>query len=469
MTCTRRAAAVVMAVAAAVIPAGALAVSATPNDPYFGVQWGLHGSPASTNANQAWCASTGAGILVADIDTGVDFGHPDLGGHLVAGAAFTSGSSNPSSPTPDAVGQGAVMDDYGHGTMTTGLMVAGAGNGTGIAGAAPGARALVMKVFGQHTNSSTGQTTYDAYDSDVSSAVVWAAQHGARVVNLSLGPSVPVVSSALGDTIPQTVQWAAQNGVAVAIAAGNTYIPAADYLGMQKYALVVGALGPSGARASYSQSGTGVNIYAPGGDGPGGDPGSDIISTFPTYPLPAANQPLSENVAPGYAAYDGTSFATPYTAAVLALLMAHGDSSDQARQQILNTASTVGGRPAVDAPAALGACTAAQSGGAGGTRSGGGVAGAPAGQAGGGAARPGAAAASASAAPATGSPSPGTGQAAAPADPGVAGGPASAVPGGSGSSGGGPSPLVLGVLAALVILGAPLGAWLVRSLRRPPV
>jgi subtilisin family serine protease len=313
--------------------------------------------------------------LVADIDTGVDFGHPDLGGALVGGAALTSGSANPGtpsspgSPNPDGTGPDAVMDDYGHGTLTTGIVVAATGNGTGIAGEAPGAHALVMKVF----SNKGAPDGYSAYSSDVESAIVWAVQHGARVINLSLGPSVPLVGTALGgDQMPGFVQWASQHGAAVAIAAGNTYIPAADYIGISRYALVVGALGPSGAVASYSQHGVGVNIYAPGGDGPGGNTGSDVISTFPTYPLPAANQPLGANVAPGYAAYDGTSFATPYAAGVLALLMAHGYSADQARQRVLQSARSVGGIPVVDAPAALGACTAGSNGGAGGGGAGGG-------------------------------------------------------------------------------------------------
>lgn len=345
----RRAARVAAAVCA-LLPCTALAATATPNDPYYGVQWALHGSAASTGAPSAWCESTGAGVLVADIDTGVDFGHPDLQGRLVAGAAFTSGSSNPDSPQPDATGQNAVMDDYGHGTMTTGIIVANTGNGTGISGEAYGSRTLVMKVF------SEGATGYGAYDTDIGSAIHWAVQHGARVINLSLGPAIPVISTRLGDQTPTYISWAADNGAAVAIAAGNDYIPAADYTTISGYALVVGALGPSGAKASYSQSGSSVNIDAPGGDGPGGDPSSDIISTFPTYPLPSQNQPLSENVAPGYAAYDGTSFATPYTAGVLAMLMARGYTAAQARQRILDTATPSGNHRVLDAAAALGPC-----------------------------------------------------------------------------------------------------------------
>lgn len=442
----RRPLAVAAVLAAALSPATAQALSPTPNDPYYSVQWSLHGSPASTNANQAWCNSTGAGILIADIDSGVDFGHPDLqSSALVAGAAFTSGNSSPGSPQPDATGQNAVMDDYGHGTMTTGIMVARTGNGTGIAGEAPGARALVMKVF------SNGTTGYGAYTSDVDSAIVWAVQHGARVINLSLGPNVPVVSGALGDQTPQWVQWASQNGAAVAIAAGNNSIPAADYLNMMNYALVVGALGPSGSLASYSQSGTGVNIYGPGGDGPGGDPSSDVISTFPTYALPSANQPLSENVAHGYAAYDGTSFATPYTAGVLALLMAHGYSANDARRHIIDTARNLGGgRKAVDAAAALGACsqaaTTTTSHSNSTTRTGGGTTVVST------ASNAQAAKAAPSATAAAGAPPPADRAGAS----GDSGGSAGASPGAASPPSGGTNPLLLVALGLLVVVGGPV-------------
>ncbi len=459
---TRRRA-LLCACAAAVLPVTALAATAGPNDPYYPVQWALHGTPGSTDATQAWCASQGAGVLVADIDTGADFSHPDLQGRLVVGAAFTSGTSSISNPQPDATGQDAVMDDYGHGTMTTGIMVANAGNGIGITGEAPAARALVMKVF------SNGTTGYGAYSSDVSAAIVWAVQHGARVINLSLGPQIPLISTKLGDTTPTWVQWAAENGASVAIAAGNNYIPAADYQKMSAYALVVGALGPSGAKASYSQFGNGVNIFAPGGDSVsgGGDPSSDVISTFPTYTLPSQNQPLTENVAPGYAAYDGTSFSTPYVAGVLAMLMAHGYSATQARQRVLATARTLNSLPVLDAAAALGPCGGGGGGSAppGGHQSGGGSSGS-AGQAanGGGAGHPQAAGTPAGGMPA----SPPAGQAA--VTPGAG---ESVVPGGASAppsqtlapSHASLSGLLVAGLVVVILVGAPAVAALRRRLR----
>src|SRR5579864_5041901 len=156
----------------------AAAATSSPNDYFFaqGEQWALAGATASINAPQAWCVSTGAGIVVADVDTGADFGHPDLAGKLIGGARFTSGNGN--AAQPDGTGPAAVQDDYGHGTMTTGIIVADTNSGTGVAAVAPDARALVVKVL-----DSTGRGN----DNDVAAGIEWASEHGAKVINLSLG------------------------------------------------------------------------------------------------------------------------------------------------------------------------------------------------------------------------------------------------------------------------------------------
>src|SRR5437868_6898237 len=130
--------------AVVVLAPSALAGISNPNDPYFTArdQWGLAGSPSSINAPPAWCVSTGKGILVADIDSGADFAHPDLAGKLVPGVAFLNGTGQPSGS-----GVAAVQDDNGHGSMTTGLIVADTNNRIGIASVAPDAKALIIKVL----------------------------------------------------------------------------------------------------------------------------------------------------------------------------------------------------------------------------------------------------------------------------------------------------------------------------------
>ena len=438
-------------------PAVAFAFSSTPNDGYYHYQWALTGNASSTNAPRAWCVATGAGIVVADIDTGADLNHPDLAGKLIVGARFTSGNAYPGpNPQPDSTSAAGVMDDYGHGTMTTGLMVAATGNGAGIAAESPGARAQVIKVFSQKG----GANGYSAYNSDVAAAVYWAVEHGARVINLSLGPEVPsILPGVTGDSLPAAIQWAAQHGAGVAISAGNGFgdlgvTPPgqpASYPQLYQYALVVGAMGPDGTRASYSQSGSGVNIFAPGGDGADGDPNAAILSTFPTEALSSSNQPMRANVgARGYAAYNGTSFSAPYAAGTLALLMSHGYSAAQARQRIIDTAKRVGGFAVLDAAAALGGCPSGGGaggsccGGGGGTTTGGGSGGASAG--------------------AHSTPKPGARHTPTPSAGAGSSAPGQTPAGKSPSRAASGPPAVaigLGLLAALAVLG--IGGWLVRT------
>jgi subtilisin family serine protease len=309
----------------------AAAGTSTPDDPYFVQhdQWPLTGSPASINAPGAWPASTGAGVLIADIDTGADFAHPDLAGKLVVGARFTRCDG-----TLEAGDQPSVQDDVGHGTMTTGLMVADTDNHVGIAAVAPDARALVIKVIDR-----SGR----GCDPDVAAAIRYAVTRGARVINLSLGSDVPLLPTLTGSAIPDAVRSAAQGGVAVALAAGNTSLPISDYDSLADVALVVGALGPDGSVAPYSTGGGGVNVYAPGGD-----------SGQATVGPHSRGQVLSTALAShGYTAEQGTSFAAPHVAGVLALLLACGLDAAQARQRILATAPQMNGVPKLDAAAAV--------------------------------------------------------------------------------------------------------------------
>src|SRR5579872_1507495 len=129
----RGVAAVAAGLCALVAVHAADAATSTPNDPLFanGDQWALTGAAVSIDAPAAWCAASGAGVTVADIDTGADFQQQDLAGRLIAGAAFLDGTGQQSGTD--------VSDGFGHGTMTTGIMVAATNNGAGIASVAPGA------------------------------------------------------------------------------------------------------------------------------------------------------------------------------------------------------------------------------------------------------------------------------------------------------------------------------------------
>ena len=338
------------------LPAPALASAAaiTPNDTYYlrGDQWGLTGWPASIRAPQAWQVSMGRGVLIADVDTGADFGHRDLAGKLTAGARFTACNG-----TQNGSGQQAVSDDVGHGTMTTGLMVADTNNGIGIAAVAPLSTALVVKVL-IPGRTITGQPTGTGCPDDVAAGIRWAADAGARVINLSIGSDVPLTGTGLTSSIPDAIRYAASRGVAVAAAAGNNSLPLSDYKEIAGVALVAGAIGPDGSVAPYSTNGAGVNIYAPGGDSGQPQAGPD-----------AQGQVFSTNMGGGYTEEEGTSFAAPHAAGTLALLMACGLNAASARQRILDTAVRPQGVPQLDAAAALAGIACRGAGGTGGSPS----------------------------------------------------------------------------------------------------
>jgi serine protease len=312
----------------------AFASTSYPNDYFFaaGRQWALSGSAASINAPAAWCVSTGAGVTIGHVDTGADFSHPDLHGKLIAGAAFVKGDGSMTGQGP-----GAVQDDNGHGTSTAGILVATTDNREGVAGVAPDARALVVKVLDQGGA---------GYSSDIAAGVRWAVDHGAQVINISIGFDRPLIGQA-PDNIPRAVAYAAEHQVAVAVASGGTPLPftteQVDQIASQ--ALVVGPLTPDGEVAPYAGDPTGVNIYAPGG-GSQQDDGSQhfVVSTH-----------WSEKSPGGYIFAEGASVASPHVAGVLALLMAKGYTAPQAREQILTTATRLKGIPQLDAARALGA------------------------------------------------------------------------------------------------------------------
>lgn len=261
-------------------------------DPNESQQWAL-GAGSFTGA---WSRTTGAGVTVAVIDTGVRRTHQDLAGAVLPGIDLVTGSGDGSN------------DQNGHGSHVAGI-IAARRNGVGGVGGAPSATILPIRVLDANGS---------GYTSNVAEGIVYAADHGARVVNLSLGG--PQASNAMQDAI----RYARSKGVVVMAAAGNygqqgnpTIYPAA-----YPEATAVAAVDNRLQHADFSETGAYVDLAAPG---------VNIVSAWGT----------SDNA---YAWASGTSMATPYASAAAALVLAAHPtfSATQVISQLTTTATDLG-------------------------------------------------------------------------------------------------------------------------------
>jgi thermitase len=322
----RRLAPAIAALLVAALVAAAPAAGA--GDPLRSQQWGLD----MIDADAAHQVTTGAGAVVAVIDSGVDASHPDLAGRLLPGYDFVQGDGTP-------------QDENGHGTHVTGIIGADAGNGVGIEGVAPGAKILPLRALDA---SGSGTST------DIAHAIDYAVAHGAEVINLSLGDVIPggVVADQEFDS---AIGRALDAGVVVVAAAGNDGLPVCEQSSSDSRLLCVGAVDKRGARSFYSSFGGASGIMAPGGSA-----------------LPLQNEDvLSTWNDGGYQELAGTSQATPHVSGVAALLVSLGLRGQAVVKRILDTAKPAGpttlfGAGIVDARAAV----AGLGGGAGGGGSG---------------------------------------------------------------------------------------------------
>jgi subtilisin family serine protease len=280
------------------------------SDTYDSQMWGLR----STRAETVWTQATNQ-VTVAVLDTGIG-SHNDLTGRVLPGRSILSGAISTN-----------VADGHGHGTHVSGTIAALANNNLGIAGVAPNAKILPVKVL---SDSGSG------YLSDVAAGIIYAADSGAKVINMSLG------SSGTSQTLQDACDYAWSRGVTVVAAAGNggptasPNYPAAD---PNDHVIAVAAIDSSNSIAYFSQAGSYVDIAAPG---------VSVMSTTPNN---------------AYDSWDGTSMASPHVAAVAAL--AYGKSPNASvstvRAAILAGARDLGtagrdntfGAGAVDAPGTL--------------------------------------------------------------------------------------------------------------------
>jgi subtilisin family serine protease len=297
------------AVALVLIPGPALAS----NDPSFAKQWGLE----KIGASAAWGSSTGAKARIGIVDTGIDLAHEDLAGKVVAHASCVGANGDPGRC------QGTAQDEHGHGTHVAGIAAAYRDNAKGIAGVAPDAELVVVKAL-----DASGAGSVE----DVTAGVKWVVDHGARVVNLSLGDPATVITSALGDnSLKEAIDYAWAHGAVPVVAAGNSNVLGLGLDGSaygDVNAIIVGATGPDDRVAGYSSS-TGEAkwaLVAPGGAGAGRE-SDDVYSTF--WVKGQANQ---------YRYLSGTSMAAPHVSGAVALLLARGNAAQAAVDRLLETA-----------------------------------------------------------------------------------------------------------------------------------
>lgn len=266
-----------------------------------------------------WELSTGAGVPIGVVDTGVDLGHEDLDGRVVAYTSCVGSGGDPSRC------EGSGQDDQGHGTHVAGIAAVLRGNGRGVAGVAPDAELVVAKVL-----RADGAGTVE----DVSAGIRWVMDQGAQVVNLSLGDAGILVGSLLGaNPLVETIEEAWSRGAVPVWASGNSNLLGLGLEGLSGDdvpAVIVGATGRDGRVATYSTSTGNARwaILAPGGTG-GLPDEDDVYSTF-----------WRSGAEHSYAHLAGTSMAASHVSGVVALLLARGLSPSEAVERVLATADT---------------------------------------------------------------------------------------------------------------------------------
>jgi subtilisin family serine protease len=327
----RRLALLTCAALLALVPAADAARKArSAPDPFFAEQWG----PQQVRAPEAWPTSTGSGTIIGVVDSGVDFSHPDLKGKLLNGATFLDCGSNScgngdweSGPAEREASKST------HGTHVSGIAAAATSNGIGIAGVAPDAKVLPVKALDEEGGSFE----------DIALGIRYAVDHGADVINLSLGalPGVQalVITGVITD-VQDSITYARSRGVVVVAAAGNDFVSICGTPASDTGALCVASTDKREARSSFSNFAFKPDLDAV--SGPGGSLlpicGEDVLSTVP----------LGEGLNPGcgygvdYYEYAGTSMATPHVAGVAALLAAQGRSDENTVDTLKATARKPG-------------------------------------------------------------------------------------------------------------------------------
>ncbi|MGI8588134.1 MAG: S8 family serine peptidase [Chloroflexia bacterium] len=264
-----------------------------PNDPHYADdEWWL----TAMQAQAAWDISTGnPGITIAVLDTGIATDHPDFAGRIIPGHNFVSNNSD-------------VYDDNGHGTHVSGIASAAGNNGVGIAGISWQSKILPGKVL----NAKGQGSTYD-----FAQGIRWAADNGARVINISAGADFST------ETEHDAIKYARSKGTVIVAAAGNTPDGRPEYPAGYDEVIAVSASSQRDSVAGFSSYGDYVDLAAPG---------INILSTWVS------------NHKTGYMSESGTSMASPMVAGAAALVLSINPNltPDQVQLLLEETADDIG-------------------------------------------------------------------------------------------------------------------------------
>ncbi len=340
---------------AAVTPAPVM-----PNDTYLAYQWSLLDDTVGIRAPQAWGYTTGAGGVVAVVDTGI-LPHADLLPNILPGYdmitdLFTANDGNGRDNNPTDPGDYVLAGECGsttaiksswHGTHVAGTIAAVANNTEGVAGVAYNSKILPVRALGK----------CGGYTSDIAAGMIWAVggsvsgapvnPNPARVINLSLSGT-----SACSTTFQNAINTARSKNAVVVVAAGNSNTDVSQFSPANCNGVItVAATGRDGGKAYYSDFGALVDVAAPGGSMNTGS-ANGILSTLNT----GTQQALADT----YAYYQGTSMATPHVAGIAALMLSAnpGLSPDQV-ETILKTTARAFPAPCTSCGAGLVDATAA--------------------------------------------------------------------------------------------------------------